>query len=557
VKSATALADTALGKNDQHDDAADLQGQTLALQDPEPWPNDVVGAELLADLARTPDRFLALPPGAATTAALWTVHAHAHEASSISPILAITSPEKRCGKTRLLEVMGGLVPRPLPTANISPAALFRAVEKYRPTLLGDEADTFLTHHEELRGILNSGHTRAGAVVVRTVGDDHDARRFSTWAPKAIALIGKLPGTLEDRSILIPMRRRAPDERVEKLRLDRLHELEPLRRKAARWASDNLEELRQAEPEMPPELNDRAADNWRPLLAIAELAGESWPERARKAAVLLSGAVEEGEEAAGVQMLADVRDLFRERNTDRLPSSEIVEALVQLEDRPWPEWRRGQPLSKRQLASLLRRFGIKPKQLRVEGDKTRGYDLADFADAFSRYLPIDPLPESVQAVHPNNDAENSGSSIRYTDPSVPDREAAENPHGDYDVPVVPDREGGIGRATGSPGRKGETADDPDANSETMGSSRSLAKDGQGREAVTDSGCKEGVRRFPSRSRINVYHEVHRLDDGRLTCTCESFAFRSECRHVDRTCAGCMGGKQAGEAVCGTCRHLGAR
>jgi hypothetical protein len=111
--------------------------------------------------------------------------------AAASPLLALTSPEKRCGKTTTLSLLTRLVPRPLLSSNISPAALFRIVEKYCPTLLIDEADSFLRDKEELRGILNSGHTRDAAYVVRTVGDDKEPCRFSTWAPKAVALIGRL------------------------------------------------------------------------------------------------------------------------------------------------------------------------------------------------------------------------------------------------------------------------------------------------------------------------------------------------------------------------------
>jgi len=146
----------------------------------------VDGAELLSEVAATFARYVALPPFAV---ALWTVHTHALEGAAASPLLALTSPEKRCGKTTTLSLLARLVPRPLLSSNISPAALFRIVEKYCPTLLVDEADSFLRDKEELRGILNSGHTRDAAYVVRTVGDDNDPCRFSTWAPKAVALAG--------------------------------------------------------------------------------------------------------------------------------------------------------------------------------------------------------------------------------------------------------------------------------------------------------------------------------------------------------------------------------
>ena len=286
------------------------QGQAVGFEDPEPWPEPVDGAALLRDLAAVLNRYVALPLHADVAAALWSVHAHALDAADTSPILALISPEKRCGKTRTLSVLGRLVPRPLPTSNITPASLFRSVDLYSPTLLIDEAETFLGEREELRGILNSGHYRDCAFVLRTTGDGHEVCRFSTWAPKVIALIGRLPDTLTDRSIVIPMRRRAPDEQVERLRLDRTGAFTELCRRARRWAADRLAELRAADPDVPSEMSDRAADNWRPLLVIADLAGGEWPQRARQAALSLSG-VADSQDGEREQLLGDIRAIFNQ------------------------------------------------------------------------------------------------------------------------------------------------------------------------------------------------------------------------------------------------------
>lgn len=451
VRSPARMVDAALTtEDDREGNGGSRQGHALTLSDPEPWPDPVDGAALLEALVRTFTRYLALPDGAATALALRTVHAHAHVVAVVSAILALVSPEKRCGKTTTLHLLGALVPRPLPASNITTAALFRAVEHFRPTLLVDEADTFLQDREELRGVLNSGHARAGAIVVRTVGDDYEPRTFSTWAPKAIALIGDLPGTLEDRAVVVRMRRRAPGEEVERLRLDRLHELEPLRRKLARWTEDNADRLREADPELPDGLHDRARDNWRPLVAIADAAGGVWPERARKAAGVLSGAEAGEDSSAGVMLLSDLRDLFEARNVDRLASKDITDALAEMEERPWPEWRRGNPLTARSLARLLKPFGPSPKQLRVEGEKVRGYELEDFRDAFRRYLPTgDPPPEAVHPVQSNDGAGSSGFPKRYTPASRTGSENAQNPHETTDVPDVPDGDPPSGERVGVP------------------------------------------------------------------------------------------------------------
>jgi putative DNA primase/helicase len=263
--------------------------------------------------------------------------------------------------------------------------VFRAIDKWYPTLLIDEADSFLRDNEELRGILNSGHGRANAYVIRTVGENYEPMHFSTWSAKAIALIGKLPATLASRAIHIELRRMKADEHVEPLRLDRLDHLKPLMRQAVRWAADNAEALRSADPELPEGLYGRPADNWRPLFAIADLAGGEWPERARGVAEKLNAEITE--QTAGIVLLEDVRAIFTERAADRLTSVEMIEALVGMEHRPWPEWKMGKPITPRQLAKLLEPFGVTPTSIRTATGKTpKGYHLDAFDDAFSRFLP---------------------------------------------------------------------------------------------------------------------------------------------------------------------------
>jgi len=363
------------------------QGRPVLFDDPELWPEAVDGATLLEDIVSTLKQFVVLPSHSPESVALWILHAHALEAFTISPLLVVTSPTKRSGKTLLLEVISCLTVRHIFASNITPATLFRCVDKYTPSLLIDEADTFLRDNDELRGILNAGHRKSSAYIMRTVGDEHEPVFFVTWCAKAIALIGKLPGTLEDRSIAIPIKRKGRGERVDRFNTDKGKlDLTPIKRKAMRWIFDNLDALRKADPETPTELNDRAADNWRPLLAISDRIGGHWPERARKAARELSGLVDEAENSAAIQLLTDLEKLFVECDTDKLPSEDICEALAIMQDRPWPEWRRGKPITQRQLAKLLTGFDVKPCTIRV-GDKTpKGYTLEQFIDPFSRYLP---------------------------------------------------------------------------------------------------------------------------------------------------------------------------
>ena len=371
-------------------DDAGKAGRALVLHEPEPWPEPVDGAELLNAIASGIRRYVVFDNAARDAVALWCLGTHAFDCFTIFPRLVATSPEPRCGKTTLLDAMERLVPRPLAAANITAPALFRTIEVVRPTLLLDEADTFAKDNEDLRGILNSGHRRNG-MVIRVVesGKDYEPRQFSTWAPIALASIGSLPTTVMDRSVIVALRRRRSDEPVKSLRLDRPNGLDELARMAARWAADQLDRLRDADPNVPETVFNRAADNWRPLLAVAEAAGDNWPERARKASVAF--AAEYTDESRRVQLLADIADALETKKVDRLSSDALTAHLVELEDRPWAEWSKGRPLSKNQLARLMKPFGVSPGSIRLDdGSTPKGYYLSALADAFARYLPEHPL-----------------------------------------------------------------------------------------------------------------------------------------------------------------------
>lgn len=365
------------------------QGRPLYLLEPEPWPEPVDGAALLYELSAAVRRHVVLGSAEADAVALWAITVHAFGAFPIFPRLFATAPEKQCGKTTLLDALSRLVPKSLGASSITAAALFRTIEAARPTLLLDEADTFVRDNEDLRGVIDAGHRRDGAVI-RTVGEDHEPRQFSAWAPVALAAIGHLSSTIEDRSVVINLRRRRPDEPVEPLRLDRAGHLDKLARMAARWAADHAAKLAAADPPMPAGIYNRAADNWRPLLAAADLAGGAWPNRARRAATELTA---EGDDQRSIRvaLLADIRAAFAAKRVDRLSSDEVASYLAECEDRRWPEYRNGKPISKTQVAGLLRPLYISPSTIRLPDDRTaKGYYRHAFGDAFARYLP----PENV-------------------------------------------------------------------------------------------------------------------------------------------------------------------
>jgi putative DNA primase/helicase len=334
------------------------------------------GARLLDEIAGALRDHVVLPEGGADALALFVAHAHAHDAARISPFLVIHSPVSACGKTTLLAALAALAPAPLPTSNITAAALYRILHQHKHTLLIDEGDTLPLERRDLRGILNCGHFRDAAVVVRADG------AFSVWCPKVIALIGDIPETLRDRSIRIGLRRKLAKDNVALLDGPAVARLNALGERLARWVGANLQRLTAAAPALPPELVNRAADNWRAMLAIADLAGDGWPQRARRVAVTASA----HDLAVGaVALLADIRAAFDASQTDRMATSELIALLSAMEERPWAEWSRGKPITAYQLAAMLRPWQIGPRTLRFGPATVKGYLLVDFVDAFSRYL----------------------------------------------------------------------------------------------------------------------------------------------------------------------------
>jgi hypothetical protein len=273
-----------------------------------------------------------------------------------------------------------VTPRPEFVSNATGAGIFRLIEdagSKAPTLLLDEGDTYLKGGGQLRGILNSGWMRSGASVLRTDVGNRGARRFPTWAPKAIATIRSVADTLMDRGITIQLRRKARTEKVERFQMRDTTELAQLRRKAHRWADDNVEKLRNADPDVPAALQNRQADNWRPLLIIADAAGSKWPGLAREAALELSRTDDDDKT---VELLRDTRRVFEDTGAASIGAEVLVQHLGRLEEAPWGE--PGQRLSTRGLAKMLKPFGIKSEKKRGP----RRYRRQDFESVWTAYLP---------------------------------------------------------------------------------------------------------------------------------------------------------------------------
>ncbi|PWB83996.1 MAG: DNA primase [Methylocystaceae bacterium] len=352
--------------------------------DIEPCAEPVNVAQLLDDIRSTIQRFIVCEPETATAATLWIAFTWIIDSVQVAPLAVITAPEKRCGKTQLLDLIGRLSRRNLFASNISPAATFRVIEARSPTLLIDEADAFFRENEELRGVINSGHTRTSAYVIRTVGDDFEVKQFSTWGAKAIAGIGKLSDTIMDRAVVLPLRRKGPGEKVERLRHAEPGLFDMLARKLARFGEDHGAAIGRAKPALPDALNDRAQDNWEPLLAVADLAGGRWPSEARRAALAISGDGKD-DRSAGEEVLADIRDIFDAASVERIALAELHKRLIEDETAPWATWNRGRPMTPRQLGARLKEFGLGAKPLRIDHAVQKGFERKQFRDAWGRYL----------------------------------------------------------------------------------------------------------------------------------------------------------------------------
>src|SRR5215831_15119000 len=374
-------------------EVAELRAESAADKDflphwtVKPWPEQVDGAALLDALRAHFRRYVVLPEHADTALALWTLNTWAFESFDIAPYLSITSPTRRCGKTVLMTMLYWLCRRAKKSDSMSKPAIYRSVDTERPTLVLDEVGWVLDPKDERQGILCGGFERNGYVeVCEGEGASITTRLCSTFCPKAFGLIGQLTPTLTDRSIVILMRRKMPSEKAERLRRRDSEAHAQLRRQCLRWANDNAEALAQAAPPMLSALNDRANDLWEPLLAIADRAGGEWPERARKASLGLSGDGAAGEDNRGVELLRDAKKVFDVSKAAELPTKVFIAALCADEERPWSAYSKGEPISDRQLAKLLRPFGIISGTVHPPGaPDAKGYRRADFEDAWARYL----------------------------------------------------------------------------------------------------------------------------------------------------------------------------
>lgn len=412
-----------------------IENQTIIFDAVAPHPEPVAIGELLSEIEGVIKRHVVLSEAAATTLAVWVLHTYVYELRDTVAYVAIESPEKRCGKTTLLSVLAAMANKPLIASNVTVGALFRAIHTCRPTLFIDEADTFLAGSGTMRGIINSGNTWRTAYVLRlskskskplagqlsrnhegaettgdgrvnggwtTVENGHDhspsltvgarlktdtgLQKYSCWCPKVIAMIGSVPDTIADRSIVVPMARKLVTEtRAPLSELDASH----IKAKCARFALDERERIAGSGKIRGDGLNDRAADTFDPLYVIARLAGKDWEEKLHAAARAIAP---QSGSTIGPDLLLDIHTIFVRLREKKIFSRDLIEILRDPDLDMKSAALKDSAIDESRISEILRPYGIRPATVRIGKKVGRGYIHDDFNDALARYVP----PGHVQA-----------------------------------------------------------------------------------------------------------------------------------------------------------------
>lgn len=411
----------------------ETKSETIFFSKIEPWNDEVILSVLLDDIVILLNKYVSFNSDHESRAiALWVIHTYCLDAAYFTPILFITSAEMRSGKSTLLAILQKIVFKCVAASNITPAVIFRLVSKYHPTILCDEADTYMTNQNEgLRCILDAGHSRDTASIYRINPDSLEPDQFDCFGAKCLAAIGRLPGTLEDRSIIIKMRRMVKGQKKEKMRLinESLRvEFHILKRKCLRFSIDNTKKLESIKLSMPDELNDRAADNWYSLFQISLIADEKWQQYTLDAAAYLSCmGTDQETKSRGIELLEHVKKIWTGpyKGCVDITTEDLIQALCKDEESPWPTYSKtGKRISPRELANLLKPYGINSKNLNKGKERPKGYYKSHFQDAFDRYLyspASDLCATTATTAQPNNHktfTENEANTLSATIRSLP-------------------------------------------------------------------------------------------------------------------------------------------
>lgn len=359
------------------------------------------GVALFQQIKEEIEKYVYITPAQSTCIALYVLFTYFVHQSNVAPILLLTSPTKRCGKTTTLSILRQLVSDPFPVIDITPAALFRFTDQYHPTLLLDEADAIKEKINEMRVLFNAGHARHLSMVPRCQKDTGATEFFDVFGARILASIGALPDTIMDRSIKLDLIRKPSDMQTHDLNSD--IDLSELKSMIIRWCQDNEDNFKSIKLHRIKLGNNRAEDNWMPLLTLAVMLdsdkGSVVYDQAHKAAHLL--AVNEDDtdnEDLNLLLLKDVYNLLQDH--EYLPTMSIINSLHEMELRPYSEMN----LKPQGLARRLKNFGIRPTRRTVTQDTTRVYVTNQFRQPrVAVYLD---LPANICANDPSNRPNNN-------------------------------------------------------------------------------------------------------------------------------------------------------
>ena len=351
--------------------------------DPPVWNGPVNGEWVFRMAVELFQRHVSLTESQAVATVLWVISTYLCSVLDFAPLLIVTSPVLECGKTTYIKLSAKLCYRPVVSSSMTTAVLFRLIDKISPTLILDEAETFMDSAEGMRGIINAGHSRGAADTYRIEGGK--VRKYNVFGPKIISGIGPRSATIMSRGIVMEMMRARQDEPIAGIGPSEALEIEVLQACLARWAQDNMQNVANATFDEPPLGNSRTNDNWRALFAIAHCLGEKIFNRAVNAAVELSANQERGR-CTAEELFRDIKLVFESIHDDKITTVRLIAALCEDLEKPWATFDRGRPITMRQLADLLRPFKIKSIDLRIGSQNLKGYRREHFSDAFARYTP---------------------------------------------------------------------------------------------------------------------------------------------------------------------------
>lgn len=363
---------------------------TKLISDTEPYPSRVDGDKLAHEILTIIRNHIVCNDAVAVAVTLWIFFSWCVDVCHIAPIAWINAPEKRCGKTQLATLIGRMSKRPISTTNITPAALFRCIERHKPTLIIDEADSFFSNGDDLRGIINAGFSRDNCDLWRCVGDNNEPMPFNVFGAKVISGIGKLPSTVMDRSISLTLRRALAHEKRQRIKELPKATTETIKAKLARWADDNMHRVAESKPQLPESIYNREFDTWEILFQIADSLGGDWLKLVTNACHVITQS-DVIEPSQSEELLSDIKAVFERQGVDAIPTRDLLTALTSADNEgltlAWATSNKGQPMTDRQLAKKLKDFGVMSRKINMPNEtQKRGYYIADFADVFLRYLP---------------------------------------------------------------------------------------------------------------------------------------------------------------------------